>query len=334
MGSGKKKKYKVVMTDYDYESLEEIEGALDKVDAELISAQCKSENEVIELAREADAVINEYYNPLSRKVIEHFKRCKVIVRTGIGVDTIDIQAATDHNICVVNVPDYCLDEVAEHVLGLVFALSRKLFILTNSVKKRQWNWNIIKPIFKIKGQTLGMVGLGKTGRFLVKKTKGLETSLICYDPYIDPQMAEKEGVKPVSFENLLKESDFISIHVPLNEETRGMFGEKEFKMMKKGAYIINTSRGPIIENKALYKALKEGWIAGAGLDVMEKEPPDRKEPLLGLENVILTPHCAWYSQDSLVKLKTKVGEEVARVLKGKRPLSLVNPEVLKKVNLR
>jgi len=332
--SEKEKKYKVVMTDYDFESLEEIEKALDKVDAEFIPAQCKSESEVIELAREADAVINEYYNPLSRKVIEHFKRCKVIVRTGIGLDTIDIQAATDHNICVVNVPDYCLDEVAEHALSLVFALARKLCILTNSVKKGQWNWHIIKPVFKIKGQTLGIVGLGKIGRSLAKKAKGLEMSLVCYDPYIDPQIAEKHRVKLVSFENLLKESDFISIHAPLNEESQGMFGEEEFKMMKEEAYVINTSRGPIIENKALYKALKEGWIAGAGLDVMEKEPPDREEHLLGLENVILTPHCAWYSQDSLVRLKTMVGEEVARVLKEKRPLSLVNPEVLKKVNLR
>ena len=333
--SKRKKKYRVVITDYDYESLEEIKKALDTVDAELIPAQCKSENEVIELAREADAVINEYYSPLSRKVIEHLKRCKVIVRTGIGVDTIDVQAATDHNICVVNVPAYCLDEVAEHALGLLFALARKLFVLTNSVKKGQWNWNIIKPIFKIKGQTLGIVGLGKIGRSLAKKAKGLEMSLICYDPYIDPQMAEKQGVKPTSFESLLKKSDFISIHVPLNEETRGMFGEKEFKMMKKKACIINTSRGPVIENEALYKALNQRWIAGAGLDVMEKEPPCNEDPLLSnLENVILTPHCAWYSQDSVVKLKTIVGEETARVLSGKRPISLVNPEVLKKINLR
>jgi D-3-phosphoglycerate dehydrogenase len=327
------RKYKVVITDYDFESLQEIKKALEKVDAELVTAQCKSESEVIELAREADAVINQYYNPLSRKVIEHLKRCKIIVRTGVGVDTIDVQAATDHNICIVNVPDYCLDEVAEHALGLLFMLARKYFVLTNSVKKGQWNWRIVKPIFKMKGQILGIVGLGKIGRSLAKKAKGLGMSLICYDPYINSQMAEEAGVKLLSFENLLKESDFISIHVPLTEETRGMFGEKEFKKMKKGSCIINTSRGPVIERKALYKALKEEWLAGAGLDVMEKEPPDSKESLFSLENVILTPHCAWYSQESVVKLKTIVGEEVARVLSKKRPLSLVNPEVLKKISL-
>jgi len=327
------RKYKVVITDYDFENLQEIKKALEKVDAELVTAQCKSESEVIELAREADAVINQYYNPLSRKVIEHLKRCKIIVRTGVGVDTIDVQAATDHNICIVNVPDYCLDEVAEHALGLLFMLARKYFFLTNSVKKGQWNWRIVKPIFKMRGQILGIVGLGKIGRSLAKKAKGLGMSLICYDPYIDFQMAEEAGVKLLSFENLLKESDFISIHVPLTEETRGMFGEKEFKKMKKGSCIINTSRGPVIEGKALYKALKEEWLAGAGLDVMEKEPPDTKESLFSLENVILTPHCAWYSQESVVKLKTIVGEEVARVLSKKRPLSLVNPEVLKKISL-
>lgn len=168
----------------------------------MIPAQCKSENEVIELTKEADAVINQYYNPLSRKVIEHLKRCKIIVRTGIGVDTTDVQAATDHNICVVNVPAYCLDELAEHALGLLFMLARKFFILTNSVKKGQWNWHIIKPIFKIKGQILGIVGLGKIGRSLTKKAKGLGMSLICYDPYIDSQIAEENGGKLVSFESL------------------------------------------------------------------------------------------------------------------------------------
>ena len=334
MISGKNKKYRVVMTDYDYESLAEIEKALDKIDAEFIPAHCKNEDEVIELTREADAIITEYYDPLNRRLIEHLRKCKVIVRTGIGVNTIDIQAATDHNICVVNVPDYCLDEVTEHVLSLLFILARKVSLLTNSVKKGEWNWNIVKPVFRIKGRTLGLVGLGKIGKSLAKKAKGLEMSLICYDPYIDTEQAEKEGVKSVSFEDLLKESDFISIHTPLNEETRGMFGEKEFRMMRKGACIVNTSRGPIIENKALYEALKQGWIAGAGLDVMEKEPPDKEEPLLRLDNVVLTPHCAWYSHNSEVRLKTTVGEEVARVLSGRRPLSLVNPEVLEKVELQ
>lgn len=329
-----KKKYRVVVTDYDYENLEEIKKALDKVDGELIPAQCKSESEVIELAREADAVIVVHYDPLSRKVIEQLNKCKVIVRTGIGVDSIDIQAATDHNICVVNVPEYCMDEVAEHALGLIFALARKLFVLSNSVKSGQWNWNIAKPIFRIKGRTLGLVGLGKISKCLAKKAKGLGISIICYDPYIDYQIAEEEGVELVSFENLLKESDFISIHTPLNEGTRGMFGEKEFKMMKKEAFIINTSRGQVIERAVLYKALTEKWVAGAGLDVMEEEPPDKNEPLFSLENVILTPHCGWYSQDSEAMLKTKVGEEIARVLNGIRPLSLVNPEVLKKINLR
>jgi D-3-phosphoglycerate dehydrogenase len=314
---------KVVTTDYDFPSLDPIQEVLQAINAEFVSAQCQTPGDVIDLCREADAVITEYYKPLDRKIISQMQRCKVIVRTGIGFDTVDLEAATDHGIYVVNVPKYSLDEVSDHALTLLLASVRKVLLLDKSVKQGVWDFKIAQPIPRLRGRTLGLVGYGSIARKLQPKAVALGLKVIAYDPYVLPD----DEVPLVSFETLLSESDYISIHTPLTAETQGMFDEATFHKMKPTAYLINTARGPIVCLEALYQALCRGWISGAGIDVAETEPIDPAHPILGLDNLIMTPHCAWYSEGAIDELLRTVAEEVVRTLQGHRPLSVVNPEV-------
>lgn len=314
---------KVVMTDYDFPSLALISDGVKVINAEFVAAQCKTPEEVMELCREADAVITEYYKPLDRSIISQMKRCLAIVRTGIGFDTVDLEAATDHGIYVVNIPAYSLDEVSDHALMLLLACTRKLPLLNDTVKRGLWDFKIAQPIPRLRGQTLGIVGYGRIGQKLQPKAAALGLKVIACDPYNDPQ-APPKNVPSVSFEALLSESDYISIHAPLTPETRSMFDEAAFRKMKPTAYLINTARGPIVRLESLYQALKQGWISGAGMDVLETEPIDPSHPILKLDNIIVTPHCAWYSEGAKEELLRTVAEEVVRTLQGQRPLSLVN----------
>jgi D-3-phosphoglycerate dehydrogenase len=245
------------------------------------------------------------------------------VRTGIGFDTVDLAAATDHGIYVVNVPKYSLDEVSDHALTLLLASVRKVLLVHNSVKQGVWDFKIAQPIPRLRGCTLGLVGYGSIAKKLHPKAAALGLKVIAYDPYV----ATDDEVPLVSFETLLSESDFVSIHTPLTTETRGMFDEAAFHKMKPTAYLINTARGPIVRLEALYQALCQGRISGAGIDVAETEPIDPSHPILGLDNLIVTPHCAWYSEGAMDELLRTVAEEVVRTLQGRRPLSVVNPEV-------
>lgn len=327
------KQYTVVHTDASpgqvvREELKE----LDKLNAEVILTDCKTEDEVIEACRDADGIMS-LYSPLTRRVIESLQNCKVIARYGIGVDNIDIEAATDHGIVIANVPDYCFEEVSNHAVALLLACARKLVCLSNSVRQGSWE-DKPAPMMPIYGQTLGLVGCGNTGRATAKKAHCFGLRLLGYDPYLDESIAKEYGLILVSLSELLQESDFVSIHVPLSKETRHLIGEKEFKQMKPTAYFINTARGPVVDEAALIKALREGWIAGAGLDVFEKEPINPDNALLKMDNVVLTPHCAYYSDASAALLRTRVGQAVVDVLSGRWPRSLVNPAVKAKVHLQ
>jgi len=306
---------KVVITDCDHPSVEIERAILSEIDLEFILAHCTTEDEVIETARDADAIINQY-TPITRRVIESLKRCKVIARYGVGVDNIDVEAATEHKIIVANVPDYCIDEVSTHALALILACARGITLLNGKIKEKRWDFTLAKPLFRTQGKTLGLFGLGRIARMVAQKASGFGFKIIAYDPYVSKVDG---GVKLVEFSQLLSDSDFISIHSPLTEETRHSFGENELKAMKKTAYLINTSRGPIVDEKALYQALKNRWIARAALDVMEKEPPDWNSSLLQLDNLIITPHISFYSEESYVELKTKVAQAVLSVLKGEIP---------------
>ncbi|GAI03883.1 unnamed protein product, partial [marine sediment metagenome] len=259
--------------------------------------------------------------------------CKVIVRYGIGVDTVDIDAATDNGIIVANVPDFCWEEVSNHVIALLLACAKKLVLLGNFTRQGRWGKNMpdVRPMGSIYGQTLGLVGCGNIGRMTARKAQCFGLRVLGYDPYVDKSLVKEYGVTLMSLPELLKESDFVSVQTPLNEETRHLIGEKEFKQMKPTAYFINTARGEVVDEPALIKALQEKWIAGAGLDVFEKEPIDSDNPLLKMDNVVVTPHFASSSDAASERLRTNVGQEAARVLSGQWPKNVVNKTVKPKV---
>ena len=307
---------------------------LAKVDAELVVTECATEDEIIEAAKDADAILTVRAH-MTRRIMEALPKCRVIVRYGIGFDTIDVGAATDNGILVVNIPDFCLEEVSNHAMILLLDCAKKVVALGGMAKQGQWaeTRRVMIPMGSIYGQTLGLVGCGKIGRMTAKKAQCFGLRVLGYDPYVDDPMANECGITLVSLLELLRESDYVSIHTPLNEETRHMIGEKEFRQMKPSAYLINTARGAVVDEAALIKALQEEWIAGAGLDVFEKEPVDPNSPLLKMNNVVITPHSASYSDASFRRLRTRVGQEAARVLSGRWPKNVVNGTVKPKINL-
>ena len=257
--------------------------------------------------------------------------CKIILALEVGYDFIDIKAATDRGIIVSNVPTYCTNDVAVHTFTLLLSAYKKIKTLLKETSGGGWNYNVGKPLYDVKGKVLGIIGLGRIGRALVPKAKGFDMEIAAYDPYLSDDIFDLMGVKrQYELEDLLAGSDYISLHVPLTDETYHMIGGNEFALMKKNAIILNTCRGKVIDEKALYKALESNIIAGAGVDVLEKEPPDADNPLLGCENIIVTPHTAWYTEDSMERLKSLGMDEVVRVLNGKRARFVLNPEVFAK----
>jgi D-3-phosphoglycerate dehydrogenase len=246
------------------------------------------------------------------------------------VDSVDLKAATDLGIIVANVPDYCMDEVASQTVAMILTLTRKTTFFDRKVKSGEWDFHLGIPIYRIKGKTLGLVGCGKIGLEVARRISAFGVKVITFDPYLEKA---PEGIELKDFDTVLKESDFISIHCPLNDSTRHLIGEKEFKKMEKKPLLINTSRGPIVDERALLQALGEGLLSGAGLDVLEKEPPDSQSPLLKMENVVLSPHVGFYSVESISELKRRTAKNVSEVLMGKRPSSVVNHQVIGKARV-
>lgn len=319
--------YKVTITDI-IKPIAPEEAILRENGAGLIYGDCKTEAELIELTQDADAIINAYAL-LTAKVINSLKQCQVIVRRGIGYDNVDIAAATAKGIPVANVPDFCINEVADHTMALLLCAARKIIPGREQVKSGQWNPRQFAPIPALKDCTLGLVGFGRIARTVAERARCFGLKVQTSDPFISAEFASEHGVKLTSLEELLSSSDFISIHVPLTNDTRGMFSKREFDMMKSSAVFINTSRGPIVDEKALTEALQNGKIAFAALDVMTQEPPVPDNPLLGMDNVIVTPHLAWYSERSVREAGEKAAAEILRVFNGYFPKALLNPEVIK-----
>ncbi|OIJ17516.1 hydroxyacid dehydrogenase [Anaerobacillus alkalilacustris] len=325
--------YKVVITDYEYSSLAPEKEVLRKIGVELTAVQCQTEEEVIEACKDADALLNQYA-PITRKVIEKLENCKVIARFGVGVNTIDIGAATEKGIIVSNVTDYCIDEVSDHAFALLISAARKVVLLNKEVKKGVWNFNVGVPIFRLKGRVLGLVGFGQIPQALAKKAQAFGLQVKAFDPFVPIDVAEKLNVQLLSLSELCKVSDFISVHAPLNEHTCGMIGDAQFDLMKKEAFIINTARGAVINEKALIKALQEEKVAGAAIDVVEQEPINLDNPLLKMENVIINPHVAWYSEEAQEELKRKTAQNVVDVLSGYFPRYIVNNSVKDLLDLK
>jgi len=326
-------KFKVVVTDYEYDTFAPEEEVLNKLGIELTFEQCKTEEDLIEKCKDADALLNQYA-PISRRVIENLDKCKVISRYGIGFNTVDIDAATEKGIIVGNVTDYCLDEVSDHAMALLLSSVRKVTLMNNSVKGGEWDFKVAVPVYRMRGRTLGLVGLGNIPQTLAKKAQAFGINVIAFDPFVSPEVAAAIDVKLVTLDELCEQADYVSIHVPLNKHTEGMISHEQFNKMKKEAFIINTARGPIIDEKALIQALQEGKIAGAGLDVLEVEPIAQDNPLLKMDNVIINPHSAFYSVEAEAELKRKAAQNVADVLSGYLPTYIVNKAVKDIVTLQ
>jgi D-3-phosphoglycerate dehydrogenase len=317
----------VVVTDTVFPSLEPTEQVLAAVDAEVTLVSEPTAEAILKAARTADGLVVTYAK-VTADIINGLERCRVISRTGIGVDNVDLEAATAKGIVVTRVPDYCIDEVSDHALGLLFALARKIPLANSAVHAGQWSVGLVNPLHRLRGRTLGLVGFGQIPRALAPKAQALGLSVIAYDPYVSEEAMAADGVKQVDLEQLLAESDHISVHAPLTPETRHMFNREAFQKMKPGAVLINTARGPLVDEDALVDALEAGELAGAALDVLEHEPPAAGSRLLGRTDVILTPHTGFYSEESMIDLQTKAAEEVRRVLQGEMPRNPVNPQVL------
>ncbi|MBI2832744.1 MAG: C-terminal binding protein [Chloroflexi bacterium] len=324
--------YKVVLT-ASFAPTPQEEEIAGRIGAKLVSAPSRTEDEIIANCREADAVLTGPNEPFTRRVIEALEKCKVISRLGIGYDNIDIAAATEKGIAVSVVPDYAIEEVSDHAMAFILALSRKLIPLRQAVRAGLWKagrtetTQIARPIRRLKTQTLGIIGAGRIGQALARKAQAFGLTVIAHDPYLSQAQAEKLGIKLVTLDNLLKESDYISVHAPLTKETRHLLNLETLSKMKPTAYVINNARGGLIDESALYTALTRGLIAGAGIDVTDPEPPDVNNPLLQLDNIIVTPHSSWYSQESLAELRREGIEAVVQVLQGGWPRVLANPEV-------
>jgi D-3-phosphoglycerate dehydrogenase len=309
----------IAVTDSVFPSLEPAMAALRRLEPEIRIAKSASETDILDVARDADGVLVTYAK-LPGELLRQLQRCKVIGRFGLGVDNIDIKAAAAHNIVVTYVPDYCLREVSDHAMALVLALARKVPFSNSLVQQGRWEMPAVVPIRRLEGQILGLVGLGNIPRRVVPKAKAFGFKVIAHDPFIAAAVAQELGVELVSFERLLEISDFISVHAPLTSQTRSLFNADAFKRMKKGAYVVNTARGPLVDEAALAAALDAGHLGGAALDVVAVEPLSKDSPLLGRPNVIVTPHTAFYSVEALEELQTKCATDVARVLSGEKPI--------------
>ncbi len=310
--------YQIVISDSKVIDIESGQTAFSGIDATLSTTTARAPDELIADARGADALIVDASTQVTERVLESLESLQVVGRSGIGVDNVDLQAADERGIAVVNVPDYCLDEVSAHALGMLLSCARKLPQLDREVKSGGWDWSVAQPIHRIQGQTVGIVGFGKIGRSFAQKLRGFEVDVLVYDPYISATDLSGFDVTRVSFDRLLADSDFVSVHTPLTDETQGMFDAGAFDAMRDGAILVNTARGPIVEEEALATALEKGDIAGVGLDVRETEPPV-EEPLVEFDNVVLSPHAGFYSEEARKQLTRTVSEDVARVLQGEQP---------------
>ncbi|SDN34803.1 C-terminal binding protein [Ensifer sp. YR511] len=319
------RKAKVVLTDYVWNSLDVEHRLLDEY-AVLRPLQTKSAADFVNEATDCDALLNTYAGPITADVMAAMPNCKIIARYGIGVDTIDIDAATAAGIIVTNNPTYCVEEVADHAMAMLLASLRKITFFDRQVRNGSWDVSSGKPIHRLSGLTLGLVGFGNIARAVARRAEAFAMRVVFYDPFVGASLASSPHSK-VAFEELLRISDVVSLHPPLTPKTRGLIGDDAFKLMKPTAHLINVARGPIVDTDALVRALDERLIAGCALDTTDPEPLPNPHPLRDRPNAIITPHSAWYSEDSMIGLQSGAPSEVQHVLCRRWPTNVVNPDV-------
>jgi D-3-phosphoglycerate dehydrogenase len=316
-------KAKVVLTDYVWESLDVEHKTLDAL-ADLVALKTKKPEEFLGEAADCDALLNTYAGPITAQDMARMPKCRIIARYGIGVDTIDLEAATAAGIIVTNNPTYCIEEVAEQTMAMLLACARKIAFYDRMVRAGRWEVPPGKPMFRLAGQTLGLVGFGNIARQVAARAAAFGMRILFHDPFIRDSGA---GAKPADLNTLLRESDFVSLHPPLTPQTRKMINDETLGRMKPTAYLINCSRGPVVDTDALVRALDAKRIAGCALDTVDPEPLPNPHPLRGRENVIVCPHAAWYSEQAMRGLQAGAPGEVRRVLTGEWPVNVVNRDV-------
>ncbi|NQT67024.1 MAG: C-terminal binding protein [Actinobacteria bacterium] len=324
-------KYKVYISDYDYPDNEIEKSVLEPIGAEVIGLKCNTGEGLGELVKDADAILQQYAK-ITRSTIEKLEKCKIIARYGMGMDIVDIKAAYEHNIIVTNVPDYCLDEVSDHAIAFSFMLIRNIPFYDAKIRQGSYRWQDWRgPILRMRDSSYGLIGFGRVGQNIARKIWNFGFRVIAYDPYISESFMATQGVKKVELIDLLHRSNVINVLTPYTEATHHIIDENALKMMRNDAYLVCVSRGKCVDNKALYKALTEGWIMGAALDDPEEEPmkmekwsPDMN-PLFKLDNCFFTPHASYVSEASLKECRYAAANNVKAVLLGQTPINLVKP---------
>jgi len=318
-------KAKVVLTDYVWDSLEVERQILGEL-AELVPMKTKTPDEFLGAAADCDALLNTYAGPITAEVMSKMPKCRIIARYGIGVDTIDLDAATKTGIIVTNNPTYCIEEVAEQTMALILSSARKIAFYDRMVRGGRWAVPPGKPMFRLVGRTLGLVGFGNIARQVAVRAAAFGMKILYVDPLVKEAQFDVPG-QSVDLDRLLRESDFVSLHPPLTPQTRKMIDDEALGKMKRTAVLVNCARGPVVDTDALVRALDAGKIAGCALDTTDPEPLPDPHPLRGRDNVIITPHTAWYSEQAMVGLQAGAPGEVRRVLSGEWPRNVVNPAV-------
>jgi D-3-phosphoglycerate dehydrogenase len=316
---------KVLVTDYQWPDLEIEKRILGEIGAELVVAPDGQEETLARLAKGCEGILTCWARTTRRVIEAALPGLQVIVRYGIGLDNIDVEYATSRHVPVLNVPTYCVVDVAEHTLGFILALSRKLPFFDRRVRQGTWSIQEALPLRRLAGRRLGLIGLGNIGKEVAHRALALGMEVCAHTPSLSPERAREVGARALSLDELLSTADFVSLHLPLTPQSTGLIGAARLRQMKPTAFLINTSRGKLIDEEALYQALTQGIIAGAALDVRVVEPAAAGDRLIQLENVLHTPHASFFSRESIEELQEQAAWEARRVLTGQKPLNLVNP---------